>query len=155
MSDSEELVESAEGARTMALAGELRVLIGQLRRRLREQGSVGDLTGSQLAALRRLESEGPITVTMLARAEGMRPQSMGANVGVLEAAGLVSGTPDPKDGRQTVLSLTPKCREMIQAGRMAREDWLFRVLNTHFSQQEREELERATALLKRLAQSEA
>jgi DNA-binding MarR family transcriptional regulator len=36
----------------------------------------------------------------------MRPQSMGSAVALLEAAGFVSGAPDPSDGRQTILSLT-------------------------------------------------
>jgi len=34
-----------------------------------------------------------------------------------KAAGLVMGSPNPSDGRQTILSLTNTCREMIQANR--------------------------------------
>src|SRR5580692_6799211 len=110
--------------RTAALAAELRVVAGQLRRRLREQSSLGDLTESQLAVLRRLDSDGPATVSALARAEGMRPQSMGANIAALEVAGLVSGAPDPNDGRQTILSLTAACKEKVKVGRMACDGWL-------------------------------
>jgi len=106
--------------RTSALAADLRVLISQLKRRLREQATLGDLTESQIAVLRRLDSDGPATVTTLARAEGMRPQSMGANVAALQAAGLISGSPDPNDGRQTILSLTAACRQKVKAGRAAR-----------------------------------
>ena len=135
------------------LAAELRVLVGQLKRRLREQATLGDLTESQIAVLRRLDRDGPATVTALARAEGMRPQSMGANVAPLEAAGLISGTPDPNDGRQTIWSLTPACREKVKAGRTAREDWLFRTIQTHLSPTEQEELAHAIELLKRLAGS--
>jgi DNA-binding MarR family transcriptional regulator len=47
---------------------------------------------------------------------------MGATVSGLEAAQLVRGTPDPTDGRQTVLSLTADCRKMMKAGRAARAD---------------------------------
>jgi len=139
--------------RTAALAAELRVLISQLKRRLREQSSLGDLTESQIAVLRRLESEGPATVSALARAEGMRPQSMGANVAALEGAGLVSGAPDPDDGRQTILSLTAACREKVKAGRTAREDWLYRTLQARMAPAEQEELARAVELLKRLLES--
>jgi DNA-binding MarR family transcriptional regulator len=142
-----------DAVRTSALAAELRVLIGQLKRRLREQSSLGDLTESQIAVLRRLDSDGPATVTALARAEGMRPQSMGANVAALEAAGLICGTPDPNDGRQTILSLTAACRQKVRAGRMAREDWLFRAIQTNLAPAEQEELARAVELLKRLAGS--
>jgi DNA-binding MarR family transcriptional regulator len=138
--------------RTAALAAELRVVAGQLRRRLREQSSLGDLTESQLAVLRRLDSDGPATVSALARAEGMRPQSMGANIAALEAAGLVSGAPDPNDGRQNILSLTDACRERVKAGRTAREDWLYRTLQTKLAPTEQEELARAVELLKRLVE---
>lgn len=139
-----------DAVRASALAGELRVLIGQLKRRLRQQTHLGELTWPQVSVLIRLEREGPATVTTLARAERMRPQSMGEYVSVLEAAGLVSGTPDPNDGRQTILSLTTACREWIKAGRAAREDWLFHAIRTNLAPEEQEELARAVELLQRL-----
>jgi DNA-binding MarR family transcriptional regulator len=81
----------------------------------------------------------------------MRPQSMGPLVAALEAAGLVSGAPDPADGRQTILSLTDACRKWIQEGRAARQDWLSRTIQARLSAQEQEDLARAVELLKRLA----
>jgi DNA-binding MarR family transcriptional regulator len=140
----------AEAARVAAVAGELRALLGTLRRRLREEAPPGDFTPSQTSVLARLDREGPATVTTLARAEGMRPQSMGAVVSVLEAAGLVSGTPDPSDGRQTILSLTALARETIDASRVAREGWLFRTIRAKLTPDEQEELARGIELLKRL-----
>src|SRR5579863_629179 len=95
--------------RAAELALEMRTLIGKLKRKLREQTDHGDFTSSQASVLLRLEKEGPATVSNLARAEAMRPQSMSAAIAPLEAAGLVSGAPDPDDGRQTLLSLTKKC----------------------------------------------
>ena len=109
------LSDRPRSARASALAEDLRSLIGKLKRRLREQANAGDLTPSQVSVLLRLEKDGPATVSNLARAEGMRPQSMGATIAALEAAGLVSGAPDPEDGRQTILSLTQACRELDQA----------------------------------------
>jgi DNA-binding MarR family transcriptional regulator len=76
---------------------------------------------------------------------------MGANVAALEATGLISGTPDPNDGRQTIWSLTAACRQKVKAGRMAREDWLFRAIQANLAPAEQEELARAVELLKRLA----
>jgi DNA-binding MarR family transcriptional regulator len=143
----------SEAARVAVLASELRVLIGKLKRRLREEAHSGDLSWSQTAVLSLLEREGPATVTTLAKAEGVRPQSMGATVSVLEAAGLVSGAPDPGDGRQTMLSLTPACREMIKLSRAAREDWLFRAIRTKLAARELEELAAGVELLKRLVDS--
>jgi DNA-binding MarR family transcriptional regulator len=137
-------------ARAMALAGELRVTLGQLKRRLREQAHAGDFTPSQVAVLLHLERDGPATVTTLARAEGVRPQSMGATVAVLEQAGMINGAPDPNDGRQTLLSLTPAFRKTVKASRAAREDWLFRLISAKLSSKEQDQLATAVALLKRL-----
>ncbi|MEC4591687.1 MarR family transcriptional regulator [Nitrospirillum amazonense] len=133
----------------MATAVELRVVMGLLRRKLREQANVGDLTPSQIAVLRRLDG-GPATVTALAKAEGVRSQSMGATVAALEAAGLVMGSPDPADGRQTLWDLTPACRERVRVGRALHEDWLFRAMRARLTATERAELGRAIDLLKRL-----
>jgi len=138
---------------TAAMATDLRVLVGQFKRRFREKVNLGDLTTSQLAVLRRLDSDGPATVTTLARAEGMRPQSMGANIAALEAAGLVNGAPDPNDGRQTILSLTAACKEKVKVGRMACEDWLIEAIQKALSSTEQHELTRAIELLKRLVES--
>jgi DNA-binding MarR family transcriptional regulator len=140
-------------ARASALARELRVVVSQLRHRLREQSHPGDYTWSQKSAVIRLERDGPATVSALARAEGVRPQSMGATVATLEAAGLVKGLPDPVDGRQTIMSVTDACREMIKANREATEDWLFRAIHTKLSSEEQEKLGVALELLKRLADS--
>jgi DNA-binding MarR family transcriptional regulator len=136
-----------------AAATELRVLVGHFKRRFREKVNLGDFTSSQMAVLRRLDSDGPATVTSLARAEGMRPQSMGANIAALEAAGLVSGAPDPDDGRQTILSLTAACKERVKVGRMACDDWLLEAIRKSLSAEEQLQLERALELLKRLVES--
>ncbi len=133
-----------------ALAREIRALVGKLKRRLREQASPGDLTPSQIAVLLRLEREGPATTSNLARLEGMRPQSMGTVIALLETAGLVRGAPDPTDGRQTILSLTDACRAWVEEGRAARQDWLTRTLQIRLSPQEQDRLGEAVELLKRL-----
>jgi DNA-binding MarR family transcriptional regulator len=145
-------MRSMEGGRADELAADLRAVIGQVSRRLREQASAGELTWSQTAVLGRLEREGPATVTGLAKAAGMRPQSMGANVAALEAAGLISGAPDPSDGRQTLFSLTDRCRDWIQASRTAKEDWLSRAIRTRFSPEELQDIGKAATLLRRLAE---
>ena len=132
------------------LAAELRALIGKLKRRMREQADVGELTPSQTAALLRLEREGPLTVSALARAEGVRPQSMGETVATLQAATLVTGAPDPVDGRQTLLSVTPACRDWIATGRAARQDWLTRVFDRELTAGERIRIAGAVLLLKRI-----
>lgn len=140
----------AESSSSSALAAEMRNLIARFKRRLREQGSAGDFTPSQVAVLHRLERDGPTTASALARAEDMRPQSMGAVLSPLQSAGMVSSEPDPEDGRQILLSLTNQCLELIREGRAARQDWLSRTIEARLSIAEQEELSRATRLLSRL-----
>lgn len=145
-----ERLDAPEAARMAAVAGELRVVAGRLRQRLRAEAHLGDFTWSQMEALSFLERAGPATVTTLARAQDVRPQSMGETVAVLKAAGLVSGAPDPTDGRQVVLSMTAACREKLRAARAAREDWLFRAIRTTLTPDEQDQLATGVALLKRL-----
>jgi DNA-binding MarR family transcriptional regulator len=134
-------------------AVDLRVAIGKLRRRLREQAAPEDFTPSQLAVLQYLERNGPASVTQIALAHGVRPQSMGATVAVLEAAGCVAGAPDPADGRRTILSMTGLARDWIAANRAAKEDWLVRSIEANLSADEYEQLVVGIALLVRLAES--
>jgi DNA-binding MarR family transcriptional regulator len=134
------------------LAQALRSFIGNLKRRLRAQSHAEELSWSQFSMLSRLEHDGPSTVTALAKAEGVRPQSMGATIRDFETAGHVTGTPDPQDGRQTLWSVTPKARELVLAARAARQDWLLGVIQKNFSQQEQEELARAVKLLERIVE---
>lgn len=134
------------------LAVELHAILGKLKRRLREHGGRSDLTPSQVSVLLRLEKDGSATVSSLARAEGMRPQSMSAIIAPLQETGLVSGSPDPNDGRQTLMSLTRKCQKWLQEYRAARQDWLATALQEKLSAQEQERLAAALKLLTRLVE---
>ena len=142
--------DNAPATRASELAQSLRALVRKLKRRLRDQAHIGDLTPSQVSVLLRLEKDGPATASSLARAEGMRPQSMGPIIAALEGAGLVSGGPHPTDGRQTLLSLTETCRKWVEQGRAARQDWLTRILQARLSPEEQDKLAQAVELLKRL-----
>ncbi|WAL84767.1 MarR family transcriptional regulator [Pandoraea sp. XJJ-1] len=133
------------------LAGELRISLGKLIRRVREQAHPGDFTSAQKSVLLRLDRDGPATVSALARAESVRPQSMRITVAGLEAMKAVSGKPDPADGRQTLVDLTPGFRKTLKESRTAKEDWLVRALQAQLSPQEQGELAAAVKLLQRLA----
>lgn len=145
--------EKTGPAEIASVAGELRVVLGQLSRRLREQTGRLDLTGSQSSVLLRLEKDGAATMTELARAEGVRPQSMSTVVAALEAAHLVRRDPDPNDGRKTVLSLTDTARNEFATGRLAKEDWLSAAMRSELSAAEVAELAAGLRLLRRLADS--
>jgi DNA-binding MarR family transcriptional regulator len=139
---------SAAATSASQLAHELRETVGRLIRRLRaEPGPPIAL----LAVLARLDREGPSSTSALAAAERMRPQSMAQTVRELEVGGLVTRRPDPADGRRAFVELTPAGLDKLQANRAARESWLAQTLESEFDAEERELLQRATALLGRIA----
>lgn len=140
----------AESAST--LAAEMRAVFRKLKLSYRKHGDGNDLTSSQISVVLRLEMDGSATVSGLARMEGMRPQSMSAVIAPLQDSGLVIGAPDPSDGRQTLMSLTPKCLKWLQEGRAARQDWLAKTISQKLSVHEQEKLQAALELLKRLAE---
>lgn len=137
---------------TSNLAAELRAVISKLKRKLREQGGHADLTLSQVSVLLRIEKDGPAAVSTLARAEGMRPQSMSTIVASLQQAGLVQGSPDPNDGRQTLMALSRKCQTFLREGRAARQDWLTATLQQKLTTTEQQKLAAAIRLLTRLVE---
>jgi len=141
---------STQSGSASTLAAEMRTVFRKLKLRVREQGERNDLTSSQISVILRLEKDGAATVSSLARTEAMRPQSMSAIVTPLQESGLISGTPDPSDGRQTLMSLTPKCLKWIQEGRAARQDWLTTTISQKLSVHEQEKLREALELLRRL-----
>ena len=101
--------------------------------------------------LGRLDREGPASISDLAAAERMRPQSMAQTVRDLEAAGLVSRRPDPDDGRRAFVELTPAGLELLHATRAQREGWLSEALERELTPAERKTLREALELLERLA----
>jgi DNA-binding MarR family transcriptional regulator len=143
-------LSSSQADRTSVLAAELRTIVGQLKRKLREHGGQSDFRPSEVSVLLRIEKDGPATVSSLARAESMRPQSMSAIITSLLEGGLVTGTPDANDRRQTLMSLSRKCQRLLRDGRAARQDWLTTTIREKLSSPEQEKLASAVNLLARL-----
>ena len=133
-----------------SLATDLRAVYRKLKVRVREHGGGNNLTPSQSSVILQLEKDGASTVSNLARAEGMRPQSMSAIVTPLQESGLIRGTSDPSDGRQTLMSITPKCLKLFRDGRAARQDWIATSISQKLSLQEQVKLQEALLLLARL-----
>jgi len=132
------------------LAGELRVVLGRLIRRLRAEHGFSLAQG---AVLGRLDREGPQSVSDLAGKERMRPQSMAQTVSDLENEGLVARSPDPGDRRRALISLTAGGRALLTASRQRREGWLERAIE-ELPDEDRATVERAVVLLSQLADSE-
>lgn len=146
------MVRASQSESLVALAGELRGVLGKLIRRLREQSNHEDSTSSQKSVLLRLEREGSATVSELARAESVRPQSMRITVAGLAALGAVKGRPDPADARKTIFSLTAGFLKVLHSNRAAKEDWLYRAMEAQLLPQEQQVLADAAKLLQRVAE---
>jgi DNA-binding MarR family transcriptional regulator len=134
-------------------ARDLRVLVGRLRRRLREVHESHDLTPSQTSVLSRLDKDGIASASDLATAERIRPQSVAATLAALDERGLIQRRPDPADGRRQLISLSQAGREVIDDSRHARDEWLSRALQDHYTDAERQLIIEAITLLERLTRS--
>ncbi|MGH2884290.1 MAG: MarR family winged helix-turn-helix transcriptional regulator [Solirubrobacteraceae bacterium] len=130
------------------LAHELRETLGRFTRRLRaEPGpSVG-----RLAVLGRLDRDGASSISDLAAAERMRPQSMAQTIHEMDDCGLVSRRPDPADGRRAIIELTAAGLELLERTRAQRETWLTEVLERELTASDRALLHEALNLLSRIA----
>ena len=101
--------------------------------------------------MKRLATDGPATTAELARAESMKPQSMGTTVAALEEMGLVERTPHPTDGRQVNIELTAKGAAVRKSSKDAKRTWLAQAI-AQLDDEERETLFKAGEIIKRLAE---
>jgi DNA-binding MarR family transcriptional regulator len=136
-----------------AVVNELSLAIGQLLRRLRAESNPDELTWSQTVALSRLEQAGSITTADLARAESVKPQSMGATLAELEREGLVERRPHPTDGRQVLFALTDEGVEARQKRSAAKQKWLLAAM-ARLDPTEQQTLMSAAILIKRLGEGD-
>jgi DNA-binding MarR family transcriptional regulator len=125
--------------------------IGLLVRRVRAAAASHELSLSESAVLGRLDREGPATTAELARAEGVKPQSMSATVAGLEERRLVERKPHPTDGRQVNIVLTAKGLALRRSAREAKQTWLAQAID-QLSERDRETLLAAGAIIKRLVE---
>jgi DNA-binding MarR family transcriptional regulator len=132
-------------------AGELRVSMSRLARRLRQEVQGHGLTMSQRTALSRLDRLGAATLTELAGGEQVRPQSRARAIDALEAAGMVRRAPHPTDRRRQVITLTERGHAEIAVDRSRRDAWLARAMAATLSPSERALLIRAGQVMDRLA----
>jgi DNA-binding MarR family transcriptional regulator len=125
--------------------------IGLLVRRIRTAAASHELSLTEASVMARLDRDGPATTAELARAERMKPQSMGTTIAALEELGMVERKPHPTDGRQVNIALTAKGLAIRNTSKDAKRTWLAQAI-TQLNEDERETLFKAGDILKRLAE---
>jgi DNA-binding MarR family transcriptional regulator len=128
--------------------------LGLLVRRIRADAppELREFSWTQKAVLSRLEKDGPATSADLARSEGVKPQSMGASLALLEKMGLVEREAHPTDGRQINIKLTAKGITLRRNTKEATHTWLSQAI-AKLDRQEQATLFKAGELIKRMAES--
>jgi len=130
---------------------ELGQSIGLLVRRARAAAASEELSWTETAVLKRLANEGPATTADLARAQGMRPQSMRPILATLEQMGMVERKPHATDGRQVNIELTAKGAAVQNSVGDAKRTWLAQTIG-QLGKQEQEMLFAAGRIIRRLAE---
>jgi DNA-binding MarR family transcriptional regulator len=125
--------------------------IGLLFRRVRAASASHELSWTESAVMARLARNGPATTADLARAENMKPQSMGTTIAALEDMGMVERKPHPTDGRQVNIALTAKGSAVRNSAIDAKRTWLAQAI-AQLDEQKRETLFKAGEIIKRLVE---
>ena len=130
------------------LAGQLRLTIVRTARRLRQEAGT-DLSPSLTAALSTVERHGPLIPSELAARERIQRPTATRVLARLEEQGLIERTPDPRDGRSSLVTATTAGRELLAALRTRKTAFLASRIET-LSADERATLERAADILERM-----
>lgn len=133
---------------TSSLADRLRVSIGRLARRLRQQ-SLGGLTPSQASVISTLDRHGPTTMSQLAEYESIAKPSATGIVSRLVDKGLVEKRQDPSDGRCSIVVVTPTGSQLLQQRRRERTAYLASRIEL-LDRRDQDVLERAVELLEEM-----
>jgi DNA-binding MarR family transcriptional regulator len=136
---------------TPSLADRLRVSVGRLARRLRQQSAEDDLTLSQASVLATLERHGPLAMSEVAAHERISKPSATGIVGRLVDKGLVERAPDPDDARSSIVTITPEGLRLLNRRRRQRTEYLARRIDA-LDAGDRAVLERAVPLLEKIVE---
>ena len=136
---------------TALTASELRVVLGQLMRRLRAEHRFPLVprrrsSAGWIARARRASASSP-------RPSGCAPSRWPRRVGELEARRPRHPPPRPDDGRRALVELTDEGREALEEDRRRRVGWLVEAIET-LPKRDQEILARAVPIIARLAESD-
>jgi DNA-binding MarR family transcriptional regulator len=133
------------------LAGRLRLTIVRTARRLRQEAGTG-LSPSLSAALATIDRHGPLTPSDLAARERVQRPTATRLLARLEEAGLAARTPDPHDGRSSLVAITEAGRELMDEQRTRKTAFLAARLET-LGPEDRATLARAAEILDKVLEA--
>jgi DNA-binding MarR family transcriptional regulator len=135
-------------------ASQLRTAIVRTARVLRQDaaGEAG-LGPSAIAALATINRDGPLTPSELADVEHVKRPSMTRTLACLDREGLIERTPDPADGRSSLVSVSAAGRERLALLRRRKSAYLARRLR-NLDPDEVATLARAAEILERMREDE-
>ncbi|MBD9643484.1 MULTISPECIES: MarR family winged helix-turn-helix transcriptional regulator [Pantoea] len=133
---------------TQQLAEELRKIVSHLVRNVRV--STATVRTSQYETLDLLDSHDALSIADLARLRGVKHQSMRLVINELEAQDLVLRQKSAQDARAQVIVLSDQARAALAAARQQRADWLAARINETLDQQDRDDLQKGLAALRKL-----
>ena len=135
-------------------ASHLRNAIVRTSRALRQEAAgESGLSPTQTSVLASINRSGPVTPSELADLERVKRPTMTRTLGCLEREGLIERTPDPADGRSSLVAVNDAGRERLSRLRRRKSAYLARRLRK-LDPEEVETLARAAALLERMREDE-
>jgi DNA-binding MarR family transcriptional regulator len=129
-------------------ADRLRVAVGRLARKLRQQ-SLGGLTPSQGSVLSTLDRHGPMTMSQVAEHEGISKPSATGIIARLVDKGLVDRHVDPADARSAIVSINGAGDRLLAQRRREKTAYLATQID-ELDAEDRAVLERAVTLLENM-----
>lgn len=135
------------------VAAHLRLAIARTARRLRQETigreEFGVLTPTMMAALATVNRCGPITPSEVAEIEAVKRPTATRILAKLEELGLIERTPDPADGRSSLVAITDRGRQYIARARSRKDAFLARAM-AELPPEDVATLERASAILEQM-----
>src|SRR4051812_14671539 len=136
-------------------AARLRLGIVRTARRLRQEAAAeaSGLTPTSTAALATIERHGPLTPSELAELERVKRPTVTRTLACLEREGLVERTPDPSDGRSSLVSVNVAGRERLRRLRGRKNAYLAKRMRG-LPAEDVAALERAAEILEQMLEDE-
>ena len=134
-------------------AARLRLAITRTARRMRQEAG-SELGPASVSALATIDRAGPLTSSELAKAERIKRPTVSRLLARLEEEGLVTRTPDPDDGRCSIITTTAEGTALLKRLRGRKNAYLAQRMRK-LPDEDVIALERAAEILERVLEEDA